>query len=206
VASLIPSTQACLAVAVALFAQDGETPDNVTLQCVQRLVASESMANGSVASVQNATSVAVAKVVQMQLVVVSARSSVSLVFAKSLIHVMERLSPGALSFLPLVLVSLERDDGVSVEADRLKLVVNQSVQTIDSLETFVEGSKENFAQYNVKTLSFRLSMRRLSRRLIAPHVLDLLQLCTLNIFVFCGLFRDAARYCDQLQGTTLWWN
>jgi hypothetical protein len=151
VASLIPSTQACLAVAVALFAQDGETPDNVTLQCVQRLVASESMANGSVASVQNATSVAVAKVVQMQLVVVSTRSSVSLVFAKSLIHVMERLSPGALSFLPLVLVSLDRDAGVSVEAERLKLIVNQSVQTIDSLETFVEGSKENFAQYNVKT-------------------------------------------------------
>jgi hypothetical protein len=78
------------------------------------------MANGSVASVQDATAVPVAKVVQMQLVVVSTRSSVALVLAKSLIHVMERLSPGVLSFLPLVLVSLDRDAGVTVEAERLK--------------------------------------------------------------------------------------
>ena len=151
VISLHPSTQACLAVAVALFAQENGTPDSVTLQCVQRLAVAETPSPCSVSTTQDVVPAPIAKVVQLQLVVLSSRSSIALVLAKSLLHVMERLSPGSLTFLPLVLVSLDRDAGVGVEAERLKLMVNQSVRCISALENFVDTSKDHFAQHNVKT-------------------------------------------------------
>ena len=150
VASLAPQTQACVALSVALLATAHSTADSLTAECVRRLqlpvIGKDAMT--SVAVPASLT----AQVVALQLVFVSPENSVSLVFTKSFTLAMDKMCPGAFTYLPLIVVSLQDGPSLSTEAEKLQLSLNPSVSSPESLETFVESSKANFKAYNIKTL------------------------------------------------------
>ena len=151
VVALVPQTQACVALAVALSAHEHTSADALTTECVRRLLVSGS---GPSSSPRTGTLSAtpVASAVSLQLVFVSHESSVSLVLAKSFIVAMDKMSPGAFTYLPLIVISLHEGPSMMAEAERLKLPMNTSTTSLASLETFIESSKVNFKTYHIKTL------------------------------------------------------
>lgn len=150
VSTMLPQTQACVALAVALVAQQHSSADALAMECVRRL--SSSGCGRPMPTTDAVSASPAASSLQLQLVFVAPESSVSLVLAKSFIVAMERMSPGAFSYLPLIVISLHEGPSLAAEAERLKLGMNSTTTSLASLETFVESSKVNFKAYNVKTL------------------------------------------------------
>lgn len=148
--TLVPQTQACIALAVALAADESTSPDEMAIQCVQRLQPGGIVGRGLLSG--DGSAGPTAEVTQMQIIIVAPQSLVSLVFAKSFVVAMERLSPGAFSYLPLILVSLNDNRSLVEDAQRLKLSVNSSTTSLGALHEFIESSKDNFKTYKVKTL------------------------------------------------------
>jgi len=149
VAGLAPQTQACVALAVALLAPDNAAADSLTAECVRRLQQPDltrRCATSDASATTRPTSV-----LQLQLVFVSPENAVALVFTKSLILAMEKMYPGAFGYLPLIVVSSQTSPSLAAEAEKLKLSLNGAVTCLATLENFLESSKTNFKQYNIKT-------------------------------------------------------
>ena len=149
-AALVPATQACVAMAVSLHAYDGDSADAMANECLRRL---QFPSPGKALSTTEASSPRpTVSPVQLQLIFVAPESFVSLVLAKSFTCLMETISPGAFTLLPLVVISLRDGPSIASEAERLKLSIDTTTTSLASLETFIENSKTNFKAYNIKTV------------------------------------------------------
>ena len=149
VASLVPQTQACVALAVALLAQDNHAADSLTAEFVRRLQQPDltrRCATSDASSTSRPSSCH-----QLQLVFASPETAVALVFTTCLIRAMEKMYPGAFNYLPLIVVSSQISPTLTAEAEKLKLSLNDAVTCPATLENYFESSKSTFKQYNVKT-------------------------------------------------------
>ena len=151
VLALVPQTQVCVAVAVALTAQGSTSADALASQCIQRMLPVDPATAASTSVLPPRMPASSAATTQLQLIVVAPRSSISLVFVKSFLHAMERLSPGTLTCLPLIVICSETEPCMAEEVQRLKLSMNTSTQSLASLDTFCEASKDHFAMRKIKT-------------------------------------------------------
>jgi len=150
VAGLLPQTQASVALAVALLAQDNAAADSLTAECLRRLkqpdLTKQSVVNDTAAT-RGST-----PLLQVQLIFISPENAVALVFTKSFILALDKMYPGSFNYLPLIVVSSQSSQCLTAEADKLKLPLNGTVTCPSTLESFLESSKGKFKEYQIKTV------------------------------------------------------